>query len=194
MLLLNGEAILVYRGFRRVQKIYTKIAHGTIQLIGLVIALLGLKAVLDSHNYHKNKGRQDPIPNFYSLHSWIGISAIALFALQFIGGFLLFFKPQASLEVRQMLMPAHRLTGIVIFIISFCAALMGVAELSALTMTCWTNDRVICGEMWLANLFGVTTTLFAAIVLILVAHPAWIRQPLPSEVQPPAESEVYIPN
>jgi len=195
MLLLNGEAILIYRGFRQVPKIYTKPIHGAMQLTGLVVALLGLKAVLDSHNYHRDEeGRPDPKVNFYSLHSWIGISAVTLFATQFAGGFLLFFKPGASLEVRQTLMPAHRLTGIVIFIISLGAALMGVAELSAWSMTCWLSGKVICGEMLLANLFGVTAAAFAAIVLVLVAHPAWIRQPLPSEVQPPAESVVYIPN
>jgi hypothetical protein len=44
LLLLNGQAILVYRGFRRVEKIYTKKIHAAVQLAGLLIAVLGLKA------------------------------------------------------------------------------------------------------------------------------------------------------
>ena len=42
-------------------------------------------AVLDSHNLRLDgNGNPAPIPNFYSLHSWIGLAAMGLFALQVI--------------------------------------------------------------------------------------------------------------
>ena len=43
LLLINGEAILIYRGFRNQPKIYTKLVHGILQFIAFIIVLLGLK-------------------------------------------------------------------------------------------------------------------------------------------------------
>lgn len=44
-------------------------------LLALILSIVGLVAVFDFHNAQK-------ISNLYSLHSWIGIVATALFALQ----------------------------------------------------------------------------------------------------------------
>ncbi len=46
-----------------------------------VLACLGLKAVFDSHSY-----AEPPIPHLYSLHSWMGLSAVALAVAQWILG------------------------------------------------------------------------------------------------------------
>jgi cytochrome b-561 len=67
--------ILIYRAFRFERKKKLKIAHGLIQIIGFVALVVGLQAVFDFHNA---KG----IANLYSLHSWLGISTVFLFACQ----------------------------------------------------------------------------------------------------------------
>ena len=59
------------------KKLYIKILHGMIHLGALIFSAVGLKAVFDSHNLAKN-----PIPNMYSLHSWMGIITVVLFGLQ----------------------------------------------------------------------------------------------------------------
>jgi hypothetical protein len=46
-----------------------------------VLACLGLKAVFDSHSY-----AEPAIPHLYSLHSWMGLSAVALAVAQWILG------------------------------------------------------------------------------------------------------------
>uniref|UniRef100_A0A915EP79 Cytochrome b561 domain-containing protein n=1 Tax=Ditylenchus dipsaci TaxID=166011 RepID=A0A915EP79_9BILA len=173
-----------YRGFRSTPKKYTKLIHGALQLCSFLILLLGLKAVLDSHDLNVNAktGKLEPTVNFYSVHSWIGLLAMSLFGIQWVGGFVTFFKPGASMEFRKAVMPAHRLLGTIIFVCSLSAALMGVAELSAWSMKCWLDDKVICTEMLIANLFAVILMGFAGTVLFLVAHPSWIRQPLPSDM------------
>ena len=52
-----------------------KYIHATINITAAIFAILGLVAVLEFHNENK-------IPNFYSLHSWLGITTIALLLLQ----------------------------------------------------------------------------------------------------------------
>lgn len=48
--------------------------------------IIALRAVWDSHDYHKNpEGEPDPIPNLYSLHSWVGFSMVLLACVQVRG-------------------------------------------------------------------------------------------------------------
>lgn len=56
-------------------KLPWKLLHAALMLLALVLSVVGLCAVFDFHNMNK-------IPNLYSLHSWIGIAATALFAMQ----------------------------------------------------------------------------------------------------------------
>ena len=68
-------AAIAYRVFRNQNKYKIKLLHGGIHLAVFVLAVLGLVAVFDFHNANK-------IPNMYSLHSWIGIGSVSLFACQ----------------------------------------------------------------------------------------------------------------
>ncbi|KAF1604616.1 Cytochrome b561, partial [Eudyptes chrysolophus] len=75
MVFLQGDALLVYRVFRHEAKRSTKVLHALLHGLALVIALVGIIAVFESH---RTKG----IPDMYSLHSWCGMAAFVLYLLQ----------------------------------------------------------------------------------------------------------------
>lgn len=103
MIFLYGDAILVYRIFRNVTKLYVKILHGLIHIAVLVFASIALKAVFDSHNK-----ADKPIPNLYSLHSWIGLLAVIAFGLQWVAGFTSFLFPKFNESIRRWYLPHHK--------------------------------------------------------------------------------------
>ncbi len=119
----SKKAILVYRLLRNTTKLYVKILHGVIHVAVLVFAAIALKAVFDSHNKNPK-----PIPNLYSLHSWVGLTAIILFGLQWVMGFVSFLFPKLSDALRRSYLPHHKFWGITIFALCCAAALMGITE------------------------------------------------------------------
>lgn len=56
-------------------KLRWKLLHAALMLLALLLSVVGLCAVFGFHN-------AENIPNVYSLHSWVGIAATALFAFQ----------------------------------------------------------------------------------------------------------------
>uniref|UniRef100_A0A1B0CYR8 Uncharacterized protein n=1 Tax=Phlebotomus papatasi TaxID=29031 RepID=A0A1B0CYR8_PHLPP len=79
---LSGFSILLYRLCRCLKHIYVKLLHMFFHACAVPCVVIGFLAVLDSHNL-----ANPPIPNFYSLHSWLGLVTMGLFATQFVVGF-----------------------------------------------------------------------------------------------------------
>lgn len=72
-----SAAAVVYRApfTWKQNKLTWKLVHGGLMFLALLLSIVGLCAVFDSH-----KGLN--LPNMYSLHSWVGICTVAMFALQ----------------------------------------------------------------------------------------------------------------
>jgi cytochrome b-561 len=98
LLFCYGNAILVYRTFKQIPKLWVKILHAVLLLISLLFTLIGLTAIIRS----KNLGNR---PHWMTYHTWIGLTTIILFVLQWICGFVSFLAPKLSLEYRAKYLP-----------------------------------------------------------------------------------------
>ena len=85
----------MYRMFRNERKRKLKLLHAGIMAGVFFLTVIALKAVFDSHNLKpcakpSEEGDYCPIPNLYSLHSWMGLITVILFLLQVRFGTLFF--------------------------------------------------------------------------------------------------------
>ncbi|KAK7310142.1 hypothetical protein RJT34_07444 [Clitoria ternatea] len=119
-ILVGGEAIMAYKSFPGKRR-SVKVVHLLLHLIALLAGILGIIAVFKSKkNAH--------LANMYTFHSWLGMSAISLFGLQYILGFFSFMFPGAEMSTGATLLPWHRFMGMVIFLLVVATAGMGLVE------------------------------------------------------------------
>lgn len=124
---LMGQSILVFRGCRCCRKIYNKLWHTILHLLVMPAVAIGTVAVFDSHNL-----ANPPIPNLYSLHSWLGLATLGLFALQFVVGFVTFLVllccDRATYRYRTLMAPVHAHFGLATFLLAIAACVTGLTE------------------------------------------------------------------
>ncbi|CAH1374798.1 transmembrane ascorbate-dependent reductase CYB561 isoform X1 [Tenebrio molitor] len=123
----SGFSVLLYRICRCCRRIYVKLLHTVFHALAIPCVAVGFLAVLDSHNL-----ALPPIPNFYSLHSWIGLVTMGLFAIQFVVGFFSFLIllccEGATAGFRASLVPIHASFGLTTFMLAIAACLTGLTE------------------------------------------------------------------
>lgn len=123
---LNGQSMLAYRSFQCCKKIYVKVLHTIFFVLAISAITIGLVVAIQA---------ADNTPNahhFYSLHSWIGLTAIGFFGLQFVVGFISFLVllccDTATAKFRQRLLPTHVSFGLIIFGLASAATLTGLMQ------------------------------------------------------------------
>ena len=80
---LLSAAMLMYRSCRCCRRIWNKLLHTMFHMLAIPCIAVGFIAVWDSHQLRRgDDGLLAPIPDFYSLHSWMGLATMGLFALQ----------------------------------------------------------------------------------------------------------------
>lgn len=173
MIYMYGNGILVYRSFRVRRKRKLKIVHAFTHLMIFVLAVIGLQAVFDSHNLNI-----PPIPNLYTLHSWVGLISVILFSCQWVSGLVSFLYPGLHVSLRAAYLPVHVFFGVGGFLSAITAALLGILEKANWTIT---NYRDLPTEGLLVNFIGMAIIIFAALVMFLVTTPRFKRQSLPED-------------
>lgn len=189
-------AILVYRGFRNVRKKTLKLAHAGIHLTAFVLTVIALITVFDSHNL-----ANPPIPNMYSLHSWMGLGAVLVFGLQYVAGFTAYLAPGWRQALKIAYMPLHIYFGLFGFVLAIASALMGITEKAIFSMwvVCSTYAPLF-GQLTkfvqsfyssdyssfssagvMGNCLGSLYVIFGALVVYLVTEGSYKRKPLPED-------------
>ncbi|EEB13963.1 Cytochrome b561, putative [Pediculus humanus corporis] len=174
MIFLYANGILVYRSFRNSRKRKLKIAHAFINAMAFIFTIIGLQAVFDSHNL----ASPSPIPNMYSLHSWLGLASVILFALQWVFGLLSFLYPTLSAPLRATYYPIHVFFGINAFVCASASALLGLTEKAIFNVSDYSQ---FSSEGLLVNCIGVTIVIFTSLVVHLVTEVKFKRHPLPED-------------
>ena len=181
MVYLYGNGILMYRINPKTQKMKLKLLHAFIMLVVLVMVVIGLKAVFDSHDLNpcsENPDELCPIANMFSYHSWIGITTVVLFAMQWFLGFITFLLPGVTLKLKANYLPLHAFFGITIFVCACASVLLGMIEqiLFFIGGGKYTQFHPV-GVM--ANCIAVFVIIFATAVVYLATNPRFKRQEKP---------------
>ncbi|XP_061585833.1 lysosomal membrane ascorbate-dependent ferrireductase CYB561A3 isoform X2 [Cololabis saira] len=149
-------------------KLPWKLLHAALMLLALILSIVGLSAVFQVHNAGNT-------PNLYSLHSWIGIAAVALFALQWVVGMAGFLLPWTPTSLRKLLKPAHVWLGGGIMLLSVAACLSGINEKLFFVLRGDTPYSDLPPEAVLANTLGVLIVAFGLVVLKILSSTEWQR-------------------
>ncbi len=162
LIIIGGEAIISYKSlpFNKKEK---KLIHLVLHGIALALGIIGVYMAFKYHN-------ESNIANLYSLHSWLGIGIIALYGIQWLFGFVVFFFPGGSTEVRRESVPWHVLFGLFVYILAVGNAALGFLE----KLTFLENGGVAKygTEAFLVNFTAIITVLFGTFVVITVLSQA----------------------
>ncbi|KYN01039.1 Cytochrome b561 [Cyphomyrmex costatus] len=165
---LYSNAMLLYRMQRNVRKRRLKLTHAGIMLVIVLLVVIALVAVFDSHNL-----AQPPISNMYSLHSWVGLTTVILFCCQWVAGCVSFLYPGLQAPLRASYMPLHVFFGIAAFVGAIASCLLGLNEKAFLTLH--EKYSALVSEGILINIIGLLLVLFGGLSVYLVTQERYRR-------------------
>lgn len=139
-----------------------KLVHLALLGLAIILGAIGIYAVFKYHN-------ESNIKNMYSLHSWLGISAISLFGLQWVVGFIAFLYPGASKNRRGNLVPWHALFGLFLYAMAIATAETGFLE--KLTFEMVQGLDQFSSEAMLVNSTAIIVLIFAMLVVLSTILP-----------------------
>lgn len=157
-IIIGGEAIMSYKSLP-LKKEVQKVIHLVLHAIALALGIVGIIAAFKFHN-------ESAILNLYSLHSWLGIGIIVLYAIQWIFGFLVFFFPGGSASLRSDSLPWHVIFGMFVYGLAIANAALGFLE--KLTFLESSGLDKFSAEAYLVNFTAIATVLYGAAVMLTV--------------------------
>lgn len=156
LIIIGGEAIISYKALP-LKKEVKKVIHLVLHAIALILGIIGVYAAFKYHN-------ESSIANLYSLHSWLGIGVISLYGIQWVYGFIVFFYPGGTAEIRRESLPWHVLFGIFVYILAIATATLGFLE--KLTFLENSGLAKYGSEAFLVNFTAIVTVLYGTFVLL----------------------------
>ncbi|XP_048538943.1 transmembrane ascorbate ferrireductase 2 [Triticum urartu] len=162
LVVLNAEALLAYKTVPGTKKL-KKLVHITLQFLAMFLSLVGLWAVWKFHD-------EKEIDHLYTLHSWLGLSCIIIFSLQWAAGFLTFWYPGGSRSNRASLLPWHVFLGVFLYVLAIATSVTGLLEKSIFMQSAKMIGR-FSTEAMLMNSLGMMLILLGALVILAIFNP-----------------------
>ena len=135
-------------------------------LVSVGLSLVGVMAVWQSHSL-----ASPPLPHLFSLHSWLGLTTLALMALQLLLGLSVFLLPCAPSRIRAAYHHLHVFCGLSFIISATAASLMGLTEEAIFSLAASYSQLV--GKGVLLNCIGLFLTLFSTCVIYIAVKPSF---------------------
>ncbi|XP_064117119.1 uncharacterized protein LOC135222781 isoform X2 [Macrobrachium nipponense] len=188
-----GNAMLVYRVFRCCKKLPAKILHTYLYLMAVPCIVVATIAVFDSHNL-----RNPPIPNLYSLHSWLGLVTIGLFALQvthtlvvgFFSFWILLCCEQGTSGFRAALVPVHATFGMITFMLAIATAVTGYTEKAFFSLS--SDYSKLVEEAWVINAQAAALAALAILMGFMLYSSRFSHSSHPVAIVEPPSHNHYV--
>ncbi|XP_046455678.1 plasma membrane ascorbate-dependent reductase CYBRD1-like isoform X1 [Daphnia pulex] len=166
---LSGNALLSYRSFGCCRHIYKKLFHTVFHILAVPAIVMGFITVWDSRNLSV-----PPIANFWSLHSWMGLTTMGLFAIQVVRtlvvgffSFLILLCCEArTAALRAALVPVHATFGLITFLMAIATCLTGITEKAINSLGDWYT--AFPPEGLVVNVLGATLMGLAILMPVLM--------------------------
>ena len=131
LVFLYSQAMMAYQ-YSPLSHTLNKMLHFTLQTVAMALMCVGVHAAFYSHNHNK----PSPIPNLYSVHSWVGFTVVVLFATQYAAGLYHFMLPQdvripnVTQTGKKEYLKYHAYFGVALFFLAIGACWLGFFEKS----------------------------------------------------------------
>lgn len=173
----SGFSMLFYRMMTCCRKIYVKLLHTVFHAFSIACIAIGFLTVWDSHELPEQK-----IPNFYSLHSWLGLTTMGLFAIQFILGFFSFLIllccEGATAACRASLVPTHATFGLITFVMACATAMAGLTEKALFELRTSGYAHWASNEAIVINVLGISIAAATISIVFTLSVPSIRKVPM----------------
>lgn len=156
--LLSPLATVLYKTYESllgVSHTVVKLAHAFMQTSATIIGLVGVASMYKTH---------EGALHFQTAHSWLGLGAMALFAVQWVFGTLVYLNPWSPGWLRAKLMSTHVAVGTISIFLTLMAVFSGPIALVWRPVEAGGNVEK---DVWrLANASAITSALLLVAVFM----------------------------
>ncbi|KAG9450075.1 hypothetical protein H6P81_010040 [Aristolochia fimbriata] len=167
LIIVSGEAILVYKWLPGSRN-FKKSVHLGLQGVALASGIFGI--------WTKFQGNRGVVANFYSLHSWMGLICVFLFAAQWVVGFVSFWHRGEVRSARFAVLPWHVFLGLYTYGLAVATAETGLLEKLTFLQTRGRVGRH-SPESVVVNCLGLGLALLGGIVILAATSPRRHQNP-----------------
>ncbi|KAK1302730.1 putative transmembrane ascorbate ferrireductase 4 [Acorus calamus] len=163
LIIISGEAIMAHQSLSRFSRRSRKSVHLGLQGTAFGLGVFGIWA--------KFRGKDGIVANFYSLHSWMGLLCLSLFAAQWVVGFVNFFDRIESRRARATVLPWHVFVGLYTYVLAVVTAQTGLLEKLTFLHARRAGESARSTESMIVNGLGLGLALLCGLVILAAVLP-----------------------